>query len=350
MMPPAQTTAQDTFTAEWRPLSLEEAARLVADAYAIRGAAAVLTSERDETFLFRADDGTRFILKVANPVERTDLLEFQQGALLHLEQHAPALPVPRIIRTTDGRTSFFMHQAGVGDRLVRLLSFLDGELLYKTQPSPAQHAAVGRMSARLTQGLETYRPSVPQQSLLWDISQFLNLVPLADAVADERRSLVDDVIAEFRDVVVPVAGRLRRQVIHNDFNPYNILTDHRDPSVITGIIDFGDMVEAARVNDLAVALAYHLAGPAPRMALADMLKGYASVQRLAEIELGVLPSLVKARLATTVIVTEWRAAAMPGNRAYIMRNHPSAMRGLAFFSSTDPRDIKTTISSASRGS
>jgi Ser/Thr protein kinase RdoA (MazF antagonist) len=86
------------------------------------------------------------------------------------------------------------------------------------------------------------------------------------------------------------------------------------------------------------------------MALADMLKGYASVQRLAEIELGVLPSLVKARLATTVIVTEWRAAAMPGNRAYIMRNHPSAMRGLAFFSSTDPRDIKTTISSASRGS
>lgn len=343
-------TASDTFTAEWRPLSLAEAAQLVADGYGIAGTANVLTSERDETFLFQARDGTNYVLKVANPVERTDLLEFQQGALLHLEQHAPTLPVPRVIRTRDGATSFFMHQDGVGKRLVRLLSFLGGELLYRTQPSSAQHIAVGKMSARLSQGLESYRPVVPAQTLLWDISQFLNLRPLADSVAAERRPLIDAVIAEFGDSVLPRRDKLPRQVIHNDFNPYNILTDHRDAAVISGVIDFGDMVEAARVNDLAVALAYHLAGPAPQIALSDIMRGYASVQRLNERELELLPYLVRARLATTVIVTEWRAAALPANRAYIMRNHPTAMRGLAFFNSTDPRDIHMTIAAANGSS
>jgi Ser/Thr protein kinase RdoA (MazF antagonist) len=293
---------------------------------------------------------TSYILKAANPVEHTDLLDFQQGAMLHLEEHAPTIPVPRVIRTRDGRSSFFMHQEGVGDRMVRLLSFLDGELLHKTGPSPAQRLAIGQMSARLSQGLAGYRPVVPTQTLVWDISQFLDLIPHAESVAPERRPLVDDVIAEFRDTVLPRRDTLPRQVIHNDFNPFNILTDPRDAAVITGIIDFGDMVEAARVNDLAVALAYHLAGAAPRIALADVMRGYASVQRLTETELELLPCLIRARLATTVIVTEWRAAALPANRAYIMRNHPSAMRGLTFFNATDPRDIRMTLAAANRSS
>jgi hypothetical protein len=30
----------------------------------------------------------------------------------------------------------------------------------------------------------------------------------------------------------------------------------------------------------------------------------------------------------TVLITEWRAARHPGNRAYILKNHPAAVAGL----------------------
>jgi Ser/Thr protein kinase RdoA (MazF antagonist) len=343
--------AADAFSAKWQPLSLAEAAALVADGYDLRGAATVLNSERDETFLFTGEDGRRFILKVANPVERGDLLDFQQGAMLHLERAAPDLPVPRVVRTRSGEPGFIMHQPGVGERRVRLLSFLDGMLLPKTVPSAAQHAAVGDMAGRLARGLARYRPAVvPEQSLLWDIAQFMNLERLRDSVAAERRPLVSAVFAAYAETVLPQRESLPRQVIHNDFNPYNILVDPQDHARITGIIDFGDMVEAPRVNDIAVALAYHLAGDDPAGALGAILRGYSAHVQLDARECAVLPVLIMARVATTILVTEWRAASMPENSAYILRNHPSAMRGLGFLQATDPAALRAIIAAATQAS
>ncbi|MEE4417602.1 phosphotransferase, partial [Klebsiella pneumoniae] len=75
-------------------------------------------------------------------------------------------------------------------------------------------------------------------------------------VGAERRKLVSDVLAEFARTVPGVRSSLKTQIIHNDFNLHNILVDPAEPLEIAGIIDFGDMVFAPRVNDLAVALAY----------------------------------------------------------------------------------------------
>ena len=60
----------------------------------------------------------------------------------------------------------------------------------------------------------------------------------------------------FERHAVPLLRGLRRQVIHNDFNPHNVLADAVDDTRIAGVIDFGDMVHAPLVQDLATACAY----------------------------------------------------------------------------------------------
>jgi Ser/Thr protein kinase RdoA (MazF antagonist) len=92
------TLDAEALAISFEPTRPEVAAALVATIYGIAGTTERLSSERDETFAFRANDGRRFVLKIASPEERPELLDFQSGALLHLEATAPQLPIPRVIR------------------------------------------------------------------------------------------------------------------------------------------------------------------------------------------------------------------------------------------------------------
>jgi Ser/Thr protein kinase RdoA (MazF antagonist) len=48
---------------------------------------------------------------------------------------------------------------------------------------------------------------------------------------------------------------LPQQTTQNDANDHNIVVD-ASGNAVAGIIDFGDMVHTARVNELAICIAY----------------------------------------------------------------------------------------------
>ena len=60
----------------------------------------LLTAERDQNLLLRGEDGSAWVMKVANPSEARSITDFQTMALRHLERVAPDLPVSRICRAT----------------------------------------------------------------------------------------------------------------------------------------------------------------------------------------------------------------------------------------------------------
>jgi hydroxylysine kinase len=187
---------------------------------------------------------------------------------------------------------------------------------------------LGRLLAQLHLGLADYRPHVPQMDLLWDITHADQLLPLVAEIDDrERRLLVESALRAFRDELLPMQPDLPKQVIHNDMNPYNLLVS-ADAAEITGIIDFGDMIEAARVNDLAVALSYHVGAPGGQALARAFLAGYRSLITPTPLENRALGLLIKARLAMTVVITESRAKLKPAEARYILRNHPVSLAGL----------------------
>jgi len=339
----------DALSTHWTLLPLAEVEGLVARIYGLSGTVTRLSSERDETFKFVAASGDAYVLKIANPAEDPAALAFQDGALLHLEATAPDVPVPRLVPTLQGGRDHDLPATGGAVRKVRMLGYLDGDLLYRLPSCSARNRNLGRVLAILGQGLAGFAGRPPPGKLLWDISHTLDLADLVQHVGHERQPLVRNVLDAFAQTVPQAAGLLPHQIIHNDFNPHNILIDARSPLEIAGVIDFGDMVFAPRVNDLAVALAYHLASDDWQDLAGAILRGYSSVTRLEADEARVLPVLVKARVAMSIIISEWRAASRPDNRDYILRNHHAAWQGLQRLSGLSASDLTRFISSNCEG-
>jgi Ser/Thr protein kinase RdoA (MazF antagonist) len=140
---------------------------------------------------------------------------------------------------------------------------------------------------------------------------------------------VSDGLDRFDAQAAPALPGLRRQVIHNDLNPHNIIVAEAPASHITGIIDFGDMVRAPLVNDVATAASYHVAqGEGPLGNALAAIRAYHAVRPLEAAEIGLLPLLIATRNILTLAITAWRASLYPDNRDYILRNVPAATAAL----------------------
>jgi Ser/Thr protein kinase RdoA (MazF antagonist) len=167
-------------------------------------------------------------------------------------------------------------------------------------------------------------------------------------IADrKRRAQATRVLNRFASHALPVLPNLRAQVLHNDFNPHNLLVDADAPDRISGIIDFGDMVRGPLVNDLAVAAAYHVSSDGhPLSQVVDLVTAYHSINPLRQEEVDVLFDLIAARQAITVIITAWRTALHPENASYILRNAPTAWHGLDRFSTLPRSEARSVLRAA----
>lgn len=306
-----------------------------------------LPSERDDTFALSGPDG-RYVVKIANPDEDLTSLRFQGEVLLFLETADHIVPVPRLVRRCDGSHSgTIVHQGQ--PRNLRVLTWLEGEPLHKFSPNPAQAAQIGTILGMLDACLAGFSGQSPATPLQWDITHLLAQADLAGHVDSRWRDLVTAVLDEFAAMVSPALARLPWQVIHNDFNPHNLLVSPDKAEFVTGVIDFGDMVIAPRINDLAVAVSYQLATPQWREVAGAMIGSCNLLLAMSSLERAVLPSLIKARLALTLMITESHARTNPANATYILRNHAAALEGLRKLSSLSAGDFADFISRACGG-
>ena len=310
---------------------------LARDWYGIEATIRRLSSERDENFHLTGADGREYLLKLCNAAEDRQVTEFQTLALLHVTAADPTLPVPHLVPARTGEVAPIIAAGDEPGRVMRLLTYLRGEPLHSAARSAAQCRSVGHMLGRLDLALRDYCHPGDGHELRWDLSHAATLRPLLELVAEpDRRSLAERFLGQFERHALPVLGTLRRQVIHNDFQPSNVLVSTADPATVTGIIDFGDMVRAPLVNDVAVAAAYHVGtAPAPLDYVAELAGAYHRVNALVPEEVDLLFDLTATRLVLTALITNWRVTLHPQNRAYILRNAPAAWLGLERFATIE---------------
>ncbi|XAH21217.1 phosphotransferase [Xylophilus sp. GW821-FHT01B05] len=304
------------------PVPAAWAAALLQEHYGLAGDLSALTGERDANFLLSEPTGRR-MLKVSHPIESPLVADFQTQALLHIAATDPGLPVQRLLPTLGGAHSFIAQAPDGAARVVRLFSYLEGLPMPQAPRSAAQRASVGSMLARLDRALAGLKHPAGALELPWDIQRAHRVRGLLAHVPDaHRRALAGRALDRFEQHALPRLATLRRQPIHNDFNIYNLLVDPAAPQQVAGILDFGDMVEAPMVNDLAVAASYQLDEQGDALAtIAAFAGAYHAVLPLQPAELDVLLDLVRARLAMVVAISGWRAARQPDNAAYLLRNN-----------------------------
>lgn len=316
----------DALTIAARPVKLDAAVAILREHYGREVSASILDGEKDGNFHIRDRDGSEYLLKIVNPHEPVGVSDFQTLLLLHLEVANPLVPVQRVVRTRDGRPDFTIRFDDEGVRRVRLLTYMPGMLMRDASGGAQRQRNVGATLARLQLALVPFSHPCADHELIWDLQHAARLRPLLVSITDPgRRRMLEHRLDIFEGELAPALTTFRRQVVHNDFSGDNILVDPADTDRIAGILDFGDAVDTALINDVAVAAAYQLdaATNDPLAALQGFLSGFYSIRPLAAEEVEILYDLVITRMVMRLAITEWRAKRVPENRTYILRNTPT---------------------------
>ncbi|KJZ22305.1 phosphotransferase [Tritonibacter mobilis] len=307
------------------------AAETALRSYGLSGAIKPLSAEKDANFLITLPTGERALLKITNAAEERTVTDMQTAALMHLAATDPTLPVQRICASLNGKAAEIVTASDGQSHVVRLMSYLEGTTLSHATPGPNLYSALGNFHARVTLGLRGFFHAGGNHFLQWDIKRARHLRPLLTDIRDiNLRAQLERRLDHFEAEIAPLLPRLRAQIVHNDFNPHNILVDAPHATYPVGLIDFGDMVHTPIACDLAVACSYQIgSGTDPLRAICEMVSGYTNCLQLEPEEIALLPSLIRLRHTTTLAIGASRARRYPANAPYILRNADAAQRGLA---------------------
>ncbi len=224
-------------------LSLEIARTILFEKFGRQGALSALPSERDQNFRVAGSDGRGYVLKIANRSEHRSMLEAENAALA---RGAAAGVCPSVVPSTNGELV-----AESADYMVRLIALLPGKALgLVKRHSPALLADLGRSLGILSEALAGFDHPGAHRNFHWDLANAEQVIAehfpkVVDPVALEN---VPKVLNVYREYAAPLLSGLRRSVVHNDANDFNVIVDTANERV-SGVIDFGDMVFSHTVNE-----------------------------------------------------------------------------------------------------
>ncbi len=319
----------------------DEAERLVRESYGLEATVvSELPSERDQNFHLRelsGPSGKELVLKIASSSESRSVLDFQNQALERISRRDPALPVPRLRPTSAGDAVALSSDGNGASFLCRLFDHLPGEPLATVRPHPEPLLeSVGSSMGRLDAALEGFTHAEQRRFLKWKAANAHAVVEDALELVEgaERRDLLGHFLKLIDDEVAPGLSSLPRGVIHNDANDYNLLVSAGE---VSGILDFGDMVESALVCELANACAYVMFGKTdPLRAARAVTTGYHRARPLREDEIRLLLPLIASRLAMSVAISARQFRDEP-EKEYLRVSEASAWKLLAWLRTESPR-------------
>jgi 4-aminobutyrate aminotransferase-like enzyme len=200
-----------------------------------------------------------------------------------------------------------------GKIVCRMLSFLQGEFLGDAKHTSSLFSSLGTFLGKLDLKLRDINNyTIQARQWEWDIQyidlnkKYIDLIPNA-----KDRNIVNYFFDQYEEHVRPLIPSLRKQIIHNDANEWNVLVQD---GVISGIIDFGDLAHSFLINELAIAITYACYDKDEPLAWATIIvNAYHQVLPLEEKEIEVLYYLVASRLCISVCNSAHAKITSPDN-------------------------------------
>ncbi|NOY36219.1 MAG: aminotransferase class III-fold pyridoxal phosphate-dependent enzyme [Chlorobi bacterium] len=298
-------------------VSLSDVTQIVQKVYGFLCSAAFLPGESDMNYRIEDRQANRYTLKISPPATDTALIDLQIKMAGHLTAKLPGLNFPEVVLTAEGKPWYTQTDEEGNIVTIRLLKWVPGHTLGSVNPrSPALLEKWGATCGKLSKALQDFDHPAAHRFYEWDPSQALHCEKLFGYLADKTQKKTAIYFLDiFRNETLPRLRELRQGVNYNDAHEMNLLTDEnlKEP-VITGIIDFGDIVFTQTVNELAIACAYAVQGiPDPLEAATYVVRGYHGEYPLGEQETAVIFPLMGARLLISVLQAARNRILHPGN-------------------------------------
>ena len=300
--------------------SIEDAVCFAQEFYGLHVQATPLPSERDQNFLLQANNGDQFVLKIANGIEARTILEAQNQAMQHLRNYIRFCP--RVLAAINGEEIVAVQSRSGEQHFIRLVTYLIGTPLGNVKRHSAELLQdLGFKIGQLTEALHSFDHPAFHRDFHWDLANGPTILKNSEPLIQETeiRQHIQELRRQFENYVTPLLPVLRKSIVHNDANNFNLLVGggadlYSRNQCILGLIDFGDMVYSYAISDLAVAIAYAiLAKPDPLSVAAQIVKSYQAASPLTAEELAVLFGFVTMRLCMSVCIAADQQSRQPNN-------------------------------------
>lgn len=302
--------------------SLEAAELLVEKHYRLQAKASSLNGYDELNFLLTTGDGKKYIFKIANDEHGLSFLDAQVAILNHLSATPLAGKFQKFVLNTEGK-EITKIVVGGKNYYLRLLHFLVGNFWVEyREPDLSLCKELGNFVGTMDKYLQDFSHPAMHRHYTWDISTARDAnEKLKHIQPAEKRRLAAYFLLQFETEVAPLLSSLRHAYVHNDANDYNVLV--KDNS-ICGLIDFGDMVYTALINNVAVACTYAmLSAKDPLQAAAAVVQGYHGVFPLQAQETDLLYYLIAARLCISVTQSAYNASMDSNNEHRFITEEPA---------------------------
>ncbi len=281
-----------------------------------------LTGEYDFNYLLSDENGSRYIFKIASDEHGFSFFDAQVQILNHLAASEVSHLFNHHIKSIDNREIIVLDQEGKRYYL-RLLNFLDGQFWMNLQHrSDALHVDLGMFLGEMDKALQNFSHPAMHRHYVWNISNAMDANKKLHCIKNhERRRIAGYFLLQFETEVLPHVSSLRHAYAHHDANDTNLLVIG---DKISGLIDFGDMVYTALINNLAVACTYAMMNCDNPLHVASLVvEGYHSAYQLTAQEVDLLYYLIAARLCISVTQSAFNASIETNNEHHFISEKPA---------------------------
>ena len=302
--------------------SEQEILQLLVTHYRVNGTIQALEGYDELNYLFSSDDQKKYIVKVANTGHVFSFIEAQTKILAHLGHTELASFFQQNLLNVKGDPITYFEKEGK-PLCIRALNYLEGTFWYALKNhTPELFHSLGSLLGSMDNALQNFSHPAMHREYTWDITTTLNARYKLNAIGDpEKQRMVGYFMQQFETKVSPNLFLLRKGYVHNDANDYNVLTFE---GKVSGLIDFGDMVYTAIINNVAVACTYAMLDQSdPITAACMVIKGYHEKFPLEEKELAVLYYLIAGRLCISLTQSAYNASVESTNEHHFITMRPA---------------------------
>ncbi|ENA1806840.1 aminotransferase class III-fold pyridoxal phosphate-dependent enzyme [Flavobacterium psychrophilum] len=295
---------------------------LAKDHYGLFVSAKMLNGYDELNYLLTDINNKQFILKVSDENQPFLFLDAQVKIIKHLSNSSISNNFQQFCINNQGDELTAVENEGKNYYL-RILSFLEGDFwVDKLEKSNILYSQLGHFLGTMDKSLQDFSHTAMHRQYTWDISRASDANDRLKYIKNhEKRRIASYFLLQFDTEVLPKIHTLRHAYIHNDANDYNVLVDD---NTVTGLIDFGDMVYTALINNLAIACTYAmLSHEDPLSAATLIVRGYHESYALTTQELDVLYYLIAGRLCISVTQSAFNGSLDTNNDHHFITEKPA---------------------------
>ena len=266
-------------------------------------------SERDKNFLINIQYKKKLVLKISNPEESKNILELQDYVLSKLGKRISLKKyIPKKVHSSIKTYSDLLNRKCC----VRVLTYIEGEMYASVKHTVSLENSLGSLLGNLSRELQNIIQPSAFREFEWNPSKISWINKEIKMFKGRKKEIILTNLQQSNIFVFKNINKLRFSLTHGDANNYNLVVSKNK---ISGLLDYGDMIYAPTINDLAISLSYALMRKDDLYStLKNIITSYHEKFHITFEETFSLITLVKARLTITVVMAEKQRKKFPENK------------------------------------